>query len=77
MLVTPAFFRNETAADPLPPVASIGSISSTSVAGNVGRELLVVADRLERFLIAVDAQVPQPRVRQELEDSLGHAQSRP
>ena len=43
--VTPAFLRNETAAAPLPPVASIGSISSTSVVGDVGRELLVVGDR--------------------------------
>ena len=31
MLVTPAFFSTDTAALPLPPVASIGSISSTSV----------------------------------------------
>ena len=31
MWMTPAFFRNVIAADPLPPVASMGSMSSTSV----------------------------------------------
>src|SRR5688572_393908 len=42
---------------------------------DVGRELLIVADRLERFFVAVHAQVTEPRVRQELQDPVSHSQS--
>ena len=44
--------------------------------GDVGRKLLVVADRLERLLVAVDAQVTEAGVGEQAEDAVGHAQAR-
>ncbi len=43
--------------------------------GDVGGKLVVVGDRFQRFLIAIEPQVPDSSFRNELQDPVGHAQT--
>ena len=51
----------------LPPVASMGSIKTTSGLGDVGGEFLIIRNRLERLFITIHAEMSHPRIGQHLQ----------
>ena len=71
--VAPDRFTVSTAAAVEFPVASIGSRRMTSRSREVVRELHVVLDRLERLLVAEEADEADARTRDEREHGVEHA----
>ena len=63
------------AAIALPPVASIGSTTSAVLFDEIARQLRVVARRDRRVLVALQADVTDARVRQQLEHRIHHAEA--
>ena len=63
-------------ATPLPPVASIGSTTNTSASATPGGHVLVVADRPQRLLVAVHAEVPDARLGHRRRKPVDHARAR-
>ena len=57
-------------------MASIGSTTTTSASVGVARDRLVVADGLERLLVAVEAEVADARLRDQPQRAVGHPQPR-
>ena len=70
----PARASRSSAATALPPVASIGSIISTSLSSQPRRQLRIVLRGDGRHLVALQADVADPRGRHQLENGVEHAE---
>ena len=75
-LRAPALRRRSRAETALPPVASIGSIISTKLRLEIGRQLRIITRRHRGQLVALQPDVSHPRRRQQLEDGIEHAEAR-